>query len=142
MVFDPLVESAIIGLIGVVIGIGGYSLQNWQVKKAERERAEYVIKRDKYESWIKCWVEARFLSGQKKEVPNELGKAMDEVNGMLLLYGSDDVIKSVRAFWENPDATSNELFAKSQKIILAMRKDIKDTNLGEEDMKLIRVSSY
>jgi hypothetical protein len=47
---DPVITSAIIGLAGV---IGGYAIQNYFSRKADRELERFKLKREKYEDLLK-----------------------------------------------------------------------------------------
>jgi uncharacterized protein YgfB (UPF0149 family) len=141
LVFDPIVDSAIIGVIGVVIGIGGYAFQNWQVKKAERERAEFVIKRERYDEWIKTMIHGFHVVQTRKESTSiEFKEELDKANNMLLLYGSDDVVKALHEYYTVDENNGKALTRALQKIILAMRKDLIDTSLGESYMELLRAT--
>lgn len=138
--FDPLVDSAIIGVIGIIVSVFGYAFQNWQVKKAERERAEDVIKREKYEEWIKTMVNGLHIGITRKEkVPMEFLEKLDEANNMIELYGSDEVVKAVMTFWKGAQENNVDLAQILKQIVLAMRKDLVDTSLGESDVALLRV---
>jgi hypothetical protein len=143
LVFDPLVDSAIIGVIGVAIGIGGYAFQNWQVKKAERERAEFVAKRKMYNFWLKTWIHGFHLVQTRGEsASDELKEKIDKANNMLLLYGSDNVVKALQEhFSDNNKKGDKESAQWLQKIILAMRKDLMgSTKLDESSMQLLRAT--
>ena len=142
MLFDPVVDAALIGFIGVVVGIGGYALQNWQIKKAERERAEYVIKRERYEKWIKTLVEAWYKRKKTGEPTSfEEVLAVNEANNMLLIYASDDVVNAVVDLWRTDHKKeSGKALEQVQKIILAMRKDLVKTNLKEADLEFLKIT--
>jgi hypothetical protein len=45
MNLDSVEISAIIGFLSVVFGITGYSVQNYYVKKSEKETREYRFRR-------------------------------------------------------------------------------------------------
>jgi len=141
MALDPIVESAIIGLIGVFVGIGGYAFQNWQVKKAERERAEYVIKRKKYEEWTKTFVDGWYhRTRTNTPIPDDLVLKINEANNMLMLYGSDDVVKAVINVWSSgPEPEAGKLLTLIQKVLLDMRKDLVKTGLNVADLQFLRV---
>jgi hypothetical protein len=141
MVFDPLVDAALIGFLGVVAGIFGYAFQNWQIKKKERERAEYVAKREKYEEWIKTFVDGFFQrTTTGKPISNDLVLTMNEANNMLMLYGSDNVVKAVVNLWKTWSQREPEgVRTLIQEIILAMRKDLVSTDLTVTDVEFLRV---
>jgi len=135
---DPIVDAALIGLVGVFVGIGGYALQNWQVKKADRERAEFVSKRERYEEWIRTVVHAFHIVQTKKEpTPLELKEKLDVANNMLSLYGSDDVVKLLHQLW-TPNLEGDKTKELIQKTLLAMRKDLVTTGLDASDVELLR----
>jgi len=140
MVFDPIVDAALIGLVGVIVGIGGYALQNWQIKKAERERNEYVAKREKYEKWIKTISEGWIQRARtRKPVSDDLALAMNEVNNMLMLYGSDDVVNAVVNLWRTKRTEAEKVPMQFQEIILAMRKDLISTKLKVADVEFLKI---
>jgi len=137
LVLDPVVVSAIIAFLGaglsVGIGIWGYIFQ----KNAERERAELVVKRDKYNEWLGILTKGLHVVQTKREsTSEEFKEKMDIANNMLLLYGSDDVVKALQ---ESIDMAIKGKTEGFQKIVLAMRKDLlRATNLEETDMQLLR----
>jgi hypothetical protein len=136
---DPVVASALIAFGGAVlsvgIGIWGYIYQ----KNVERENAELVVKRRKYNEWLEILTEGLHIVKTKKESTTEKFKEkMDIANNMLLLYGSDDVVKALQ---ESVDMAINGKPAGFQRIVLAMRKDLlRTTNLKETDMQLLRAT--
>jgi hypothetical protein len=140
LALDPIVLSALIGLLGIIVGVGGYALQNWQVKKARRERDELVIRREKYEGWIKVMVKG-FHTVQTKKEPTSMDykREFDEANNVLLLYGSDEVVKALQRFTLTGQNDS-PLEVPLQKLLLTMRKDILDTNLNESNMMMSRAT--
>ena len=139
--FEPIVDAALIGLVGVIVGIGGYALQNWQIKKAERERSEYVTKREKYEIWIKKFANSWYQQKITGKSTSELDSAINEVSNMLLLYGSDPVVNALVKLFkpsssESEKANMNRLL---NEVILAMRKDLISTNLKVDDFKFLTI---
>ena len=129
--FDPIVDAALIGLIGVVVGIGGYAIQNWQIKKSERERNEYVAKRERYEEWMKTFIEGdTYVALKGNEIPYDLRVAMLRANTLLMLYASDEVIRKVLNVWKGK-ATDR---IPMQETIIAMRKDLVSTDLSVADV--------
>jgi hypothetical protein len=141
MVFDPIVDASIIGLIGVVVGIGGYALQNWQIKKAERERIEYTAKRDRYEKWINAFVRGFYdREGESKKITQDTHKELGHANNLLLLYGSDAVVKAIRKLWmTSKEDGTDKISLRMQEVIIAMRKDLVETELNVDDIKFLKL---
>lgn len=137
MVLDSVVVSAIIGFLGAVISVGigiyGYVIQ----KNAERERAEFVAKREKYNEWLTSMTKGLHLVQTKGEsTSNEFKEKMDIANNMLLLYGSDDVVRALQEFFANYGDKG-----ALRKIVLAMRKDLLiATSVKETDLQLLRAT--
>ena len=136
MAIDSLVISALIGLAGIVVGIGGYALQNWFIKKREREAAEFVIKREKYEHLTKVLLEPLYAD---EEIVSKMATAFNVVTNQILLYGSDEVVRALSNFWnvakKNP-GTPLVLDAHKE-FVLAMRKDLVKTNLTASEIELL-----
>jgi hypothetical protein len=144
LVFDPLIDSALIGVAGVAIGIFGYAFQNWLVKKAEREKAEDDAKRAKYEMWITTFVRGFFETEGEQEKPTKnVTNEMNQANNLIMLYGSDVVVKTVCKLWTTPLEDTPEGYKKRktqmQEIILAMRKDLVHTDLNVVDIEFLKV---
>ena len=144
MSVDPLVTSAVIGFFGVVVGIGGYAFQNWSIKKNERERREFMIKRKKYENLVKLMVHGTHVVQTKKQsTPIEFKEQLDQATNLLWLYASDEVLKALRSLFtsdvENIDAASLEKAYNS--LLLAMRNDLKiRTSLGISEIVSFRAT--
>ena len=136
MCLDPIVTGAIIGFLGVVVGIGGYALQNSWIKGREREKREHILKRERYEEFIRKMAHAIHIVQTKGEKTTPEFKAqLDEVTNMLWLYASDEVLEALNAYLSSGGTTSlNDL-------VLAMRKDLKiETNLSASEIEWFRAT--
>lgn len=139
LVFDPLVDSALIGLVGVVVGIGGYAVQNWLIKKRERERSEFVIKREKYEQWLKVLLAPLHTKDEERVLAIKTGaREFREVCNLILLYGSDDVVKALCDFWKvSKRLEGTTMLNAFRKLVIAMRKDLVKTSLSDSDIEFL-----
>jgi uncharacterized protein YjgD (DUF1641 family) len=138
MSVDPLVTSAIIGFFGVVVGIGGYAFQNWSIKKNERERREFMIKRKKYENLVKLMVQGVHVVLTKKQRTSiEYKEQIDEATNLLWLYASDEVLRALKSYFASDLdlISSTALEMAYRNLILAMRNDLNiKTNLAVSDI--------
>ena len=140
MVFDPLVDSALIGLAGVVVGIGGYAVQNWLIKKKDRERAEFVIKRKKYEQWLKVLLAPLYTKDEERVLALKTGaREFREVCNLILLYGSDEVVRALCDFWKVSKKPEGDTIVNAfRKLVIAMRKDLLvKTSLSDSDIEFL-----
>lgn len=134
LVIDPLIISSIIGLIGVIIGIGGYAIQNWQVTKREIETKLFLLKRERYEKLIKNIGEGiHTVQTEKKSTSIEYKKEFIESMNILYLYGSDEILKKLKLYLDEPGKKVN-----FQQLILAIRKDLQNTDLNYSDIEWFR----
>jgi hypothetical protein len=142
MSLDPLVTSAIIGFFGVVVGIGGYAFQNWSIKKNERERREFMIKRKKYENLMKLMVRGSHVVLTKKQKTTiEYKEQFDEATNLLWLYASDEVLRALKAYFASDLnlISSTELEIAYRNLFLAMRNDLKiKTSFSASDIMPFR----
>ena len=133
---DSIVTSAIIGLIGVIVGVGGYALQNWLVKKREREARLYILKRRRYEKLVKKITYGIHIVQTKAEhTTPEFKEQLDEAINTLWLYGSDNVLKALNAYISSGGKTK-----EFRDLILAMRKDLIETNLSASEIEWFRAT--
>lgn len=136
MCLDSIVVSAIIGFLGIIVGIGTYALQNSWIKDREREKREYVVKRERYEEFLRMLAHGIHLVRTKGEKTTlEFKARVEEVTNMLWLYASDEVLRALNEVFFSPSETRS-----LNKLILAMRKDLEiKTNLGASEIQWISV---
>jgi hypothetical protein len=136
MCLDSVVISAIIGFFSVIVGIGGYALQNAWIKNREREKREYVIRRRYYEELVKkITYGIHTVQTKKEQTTPEFKEQLDEATNVLWLYASDDVLKALNAYFSSGET------GQFQNLILAMRKDLKiETNLQASEIEWFRAT--
>jgi hypothetical protein len=135
MDLDPLVLSAMIGIIGTAIG---YILQNWFTKNREIDAKLYILKEKRYEDLIKNLSEGFHTVLTKGEsTTSNFKKALDEAINVLWLCGSDDVLKALSAYLNSSNPTKEQF----QNLVFLMRKDLsKKTTLKVSDIVWFRAS--
>lgn len=133
---DPFVTGAIIGFFGVVVGIGGYALQNSWINKRQREKREHNLKRQRYEEFVRKMAYGIHIVQTKGEKTTLDFKAeLDEVTNMLWLYASDEVLRALDTY------LSSEGSKNLSDLILAMRKDLKiKTKLNASEIQWFRAT--
>jgi len=133
---DPLVASAIIGFLGVAVGIGGYALQNSWINKRQREGREHNLKRQRYEEFMrKMAYGIHFVQTRGEKTTLDFKAQLDEVANMLWLYASDEVLMALGTY------LSSEGSKNLSDLILAMRKDLKiKTKLNASKIQWFRAT--
>ncbi len=136
MSVDPIITSAIIGLAGV---IGGYAVQNYFSRKADREMERFKLKREKYDDLMKQIVtEIHLVQTKGGSTSDELKEKMDMVSNTLWLYASDDVMRYLTGYLGG--ATDKGADISFRKLIWAMRKDLMNTKIAEAEVTWFRAT--
>ncbi len=136
MSLDPVVTSAIIGLAGV---IGGYAVQNYFSRRADREIERFKLKREKYDDLVKqIATEIHLVQTSGGSTPDELKESMDMVSNTLWLYASDDVMRYLTGYLGA--ATDKDVNTSFRKLIYAMRKDLMNTKMTESEVTWFRAT--
>ena len=134
MCLDSIVTSAIIGLFGIIVGVCGYALQNWLIKKRERETQLFILKRERYEELVRKITHGIHIVKSKGErTTPDFKEKLDEAINVLWLYGSDNVLKALNAWLSSSDGKS-----EFRKLILTMRKELIETNLSASEIEWFR----
>lgn len=138
---DQLVSTLLYLSLG---GVGGYLIQHYLGRRAERERQLLEKKRDKYQNLVrrsKGFVEGSSNKEDKRLFIEELSECW--------LYASDQVIRCANNFLQEFVKARREGQAidpeigrqKLADMVLAMRKDLeyRKTQLTTEDYKLVKL---
>lgn len=133
MLSEPIVISALIGLVGVIIGVSGYALQNWFVKRRDIDNREYTLKRERYENFLKIFHQGINQVQNGKKTTPEFRNIMSDATNVLWLYASDEVLTAVHSC-----LSSSGEKEKFQSLIYAMRKDLTKTKLKKSMIKWFR----
>jgi hypothetical protein len=136
MWLDSVEISAIIGFLSVVAGISGYSVQNYYIKRGEKETREYQARRRQYEKFVKMIIDGiHIVQTRKGKTSLNFKKQLDEVTNPLYLYASGDVIRALKAYFANSE------LEQFQKLIFAMRNDINmKQDLTESEIEWFRAT--
>ena len=109
-------------------------MQNWLVKKREIDTKLYILKRQRYEELVKKLSHGFHIVQTRGESTTlDFKKELDEATNILWLYGSDNVLKALNAYF-----TSSGKTEQFQNLIFAMRKDLIKTGLTSSEIEWFR----
>ncbi len=135
-IVDPAIISAIIGLAGV---IGGYAVQNYYSRKADREIERFKLKKEKYENLVELLAKQIHLIQTMggKSTPKTKEK-MDIILNTLWLHGSDELMRYLNSFLSGEGIKKNPDWLN--KVLWAMRKDLIPTKMKESEVAWFRAT--
>jgi hypothetical protein len=124
-IVDSVIISAIIGSTTV---IGGYVYS----RKKDREIELFKLKKEKYEDLIKLLAtQIHLVQTMGGKTTSETHEKMDIILNTLWLYGSDDVMRYLNSSIAEAEKQNTNYL---NKILYAMRKDLRNTNLKESEV--------
>jgi hypothetical protein len=135
-IVDPVITSAIIGLAGV---IGGYAVQNYYSRKADREIEQFKLKKEKYENLVELLArQIHLIQTMGGKSSPETHEKMDVILNTLWLYGSDELMRYLNTFLDSEGIKKNPNWLK--KVLWAMRKDLMSTKMKESEVSWFRAT--
>ncbi len=115
-----------------MVGVSGYAIQNWFIKKRERDTQLKVLKISLYEKLIYKLVEGLHIVRVEGLLTSlEYKKELNILMNALYLYGSKEAIKAADNLMDNPEQKD-----VLRLLIITLVNEIRDNKLEESEVGL------